>query len=502
MDTDKHDPDKSTGPKQDVSISTASHPDSIIRAIHAFIQEERRHSFQFLAKYSHRYMEQQDLVSVSSADAGDINAIRKRVGLLRTTSFDGHWYTFTELRDARNMRRTVAVEILPDHPATIDNMTVFHFSLRETSYCVTPATTWLRDAYDWDTTYEVAKYPEKQYDEQRQWWDNNGMKFRLLALPAEIREMIYLHGMNPVVAPDIITNKEAKLILGLGISYGSGSRPGYSRDPDIERPIMTMLGVSKQVQREATVVAYRDTTKRFSVLGTIWYQNTNKILRPRISFLQIWPVVHSLSPHEAFLRHVQLEMSARGYFLFIGIYPVPRRPLPECRRGRKCSSTLESFTALQTLDFRFISPKHPGALCPWAVAMGIHNNTTHSCQKVWIDWFFVFAFHTLKAINDKRKTDPDAKRVTYSLSGCVKNSTKAHWQRVLNDERTDHTSAIGEMEKQIRLTKTEDGPILCNCSTPCAKTDSEPLFQCSEHEIRRIVGLQEELDKVYWDFED
>jgi hypothetical protein len=28
------------------------------------------------------------------------------------------------------------------------------------------------------------------------------------------------------------------------------------------------------------------------------------------------------------------------------------------------------------------------------------------------------------------------------------------------------------------------------------------LFDCDEHEVRRIVGMQEELDKVYWDFND
>ena len=471
----------------------------IQHALELFIQEELKRNYQFLAKYNHQYTDQKDLISISPAKLEDINITRPRA-----TGYNSRWYTFTELQSPQDLRRTVAVNVLPGRQATVDNMTVFHFSYMESSYCVTPATTWLRDTYHWDTTYEVSRFPEKQYDEQRRWWDTNGNKFRLLDLPAEMREAIYLHTIGPVVVPDTTTETPDILTLGRGIAYGDKKRPGSNRDPDIERPNTNILRVNKQVRKEATEVAQRDTTKRFTALGVQHLVCLNQSSKTITPLSRMWAKLPNSSTPTAFLRHLQLEMSAAMYFRFAGIDPREGgalRAIPSSEQEIHIS-TLSNFDALQTLDFRFISPKHRHAICPWALTHGASSTDKHSCQMIWIHWFFVFAYQALKDINNKRDSIKGAKRVSFSLSGCVKNSTRTYWERVLNDRSGDQTAAIKQMEQNIRREVTGDGPIPCKCSTPCAKPDDPALYQFSEHVIRNSEGLQEFLDKVYWDFED
>jgi hypothetical protein len=132
-------------------------------------------------------------------------------------------------------------------------------------------------------------------------------------------------------------------------------------------------------------------------------------------------------------------------------------------------------------------------MCPWALYV---RGMNHSCQKKWIDGFLIFSWDKLKALIASKK-------VTFNLSGCVKDSTREYWERVLNDrsQSGDYTWVVKHREQQIRVQKTEDGPILCHCSNLCyTDPNGKRLFDCDEHEVRRIVGMQEELDKVYWDF--
>ena len=107
-----------------------------------------------------------------------------------------------------------------------------------------------------------------QYDEQNLWWQGTDQAFRLLALPLEMREAIYLQVIGPVVVPDMIVQPDMrkKLVLGKGHSFEDRSRVGRRVDPDIQRPNMTIMRICKQVNEEATTVANRDTIKRFTRL--------------------------------------------------------------------------------------------------------------------------------------------------------------------------------------------------------------------------------------------
>lgn len=112
-------------------------------------------------------------------------------------------------------------------------------------------------------------------------------------------------------------------------------------------------------------------------------------------------------------------------------------------------------------------------------------------------------------LNNKRQQDVknSTKSIRFSLSGCVKNSTRKHWQSIFDDEcMADYTNSIKARELQIRRDKTDTEPIPCHCSTPCsapwAEEGRESLVEVSEDKIRRFEGLREKVNKAYWDFED
>ena len=120
----------------------------------------------------------------------------------------------------------------------------------------------------------------------------------------------------------------------------------------------------------------------------------------------------------------------------------------------------------------------------------------HSCQKKWIDLFFVLAFVALRKLITN-------KVFTVSLSGCVKTSSKVFWERVLNDNRDDHSVQLKQMEKLLRKEKNSGGTLKCMCTYPCnANLGGGMSRQFEEWEVKRIEGLRAETEMEYWDFED
>jgi hypothetical protein len=543
--TTKNDTKKKPEDTNTMHVPSSLPPDPVIEIIHAFIQAERKRSFSFLASHSHSYMNQEDLLIVSPADGNDIAFWISRVKLSYTAEHETFWYTFSEALTVNCMIRTVAISTSVLEANSIDDLEIFDPQAIKEEHQITPAATWIRRTYDWSENLDwEMKFTEMQYKEQRMWWDANGMHFRLMDLPTEMREAVYLQIIGPVVVPDVYTTspRSNKVVLGHGLSHEQTTRDGSRRDPDVDAPNMRIMQVSKQVQSEAMSVAHRISTKRFCAFGAR-SNSTSLNVMPKSTISHILHHMSDSPLHLDSLRNVQLEMSAIHYFLSVGIQPkhgypwasikypdddsaaegasitsvtVPSTaaagsifnnnahpgPLPAALINRVLAQnspdhlrlrTLSQLPALQTLDFRFISPKNPDAACPWSHAMGGTGNADHSCQKLWIDWFFVFAWPVLHALKDKG--------VKFSLSGCVKVSTRAKWQFLLNDQRVDRTEEMSARKQEIMKEKTGNGPIGCECSTLCPVGGRE-LFQCDEWELRRIEGIREEKDKVYWDFED
>jgi hypothetical protein len=138
-----------------------------------------------------------------------------------------------------------------------------------------PAASWLQQAYDWDDSW-VMKFSEERYEEQQLWWDQNGKHFKLLDLPRELREAVYLQIIGPVILPD---EYRLRVVLGQGLSYGNSKRPGRNCDPDIESPNMAIMRINKQIREEANLVAHRDTIKRLREVALT--QAYDRIRQPR-----------------------------------------------------------------------------------------------------------------------------------------------------------------------------------------------------------------------------
>jgi hypothetical protein len=465
----------------------ASSDCGIIEIIHQFIRDERLRSFCFLAQHSHRHMGQEELLVLSQATSDDIQAIRDRDHQSRLAKFsDSDWFTFHEPMVYDSWRRTVAITIAQGQVATIEDLNITTPSYKCSIQSIAAAT-WLRQTYNLDDDW-IMKFSETQYEEQQLWWNSNGKTFRLFDLPLELREAVYLSVVGPVVVPELY---QSRVVLGNGFSYGDPARLGRNRDPDVARPNMTIMRVSKLVRREATLVAYGDTFKRFRVVGTC--NHSSPITKPLHLIATLMTGIKSSTPHAAFLRNVQLEMSAASYFASIGIQPALDSPLRIAPSSFRLSS-LQEFPALRHLDFHFIGPKHADAICPWALIAQSNQFGEHSCQKIWIDWFFIFAWAVIKALPN----------VKFTLSGCVKASGKTHWERVLNDKRADPTPDIHKAKKQIWQQKKDIASILCKCSSPCSKAgvEARKVYSWDAIEIRRIEGLQEHIDAIYWDYED
>ncbi|KAH4195343.1 hypothetical protein HBH70_188000 [Parastagonospora nodorum] len=459
--------------------------ESIIRTIHDFIEEERRHNFCFLGKHAHRFMGHRDLLIVSLATCDDIRAALGNSGDLHPQEYTQDWYTFEEPK-GNNPSHTVAIALTHGENLRIENLAIC-IPRRKPEPCFIRADAWLRETYNWDDEWDM-RFTKMQYEKQQAWWKNNGQSFRIFDLPQELRDAVYLQMVGPVVLPD---THHGRVVIGKGLSYGSAERLGRNRDADIDRANMTVMRVCKAFREEATIVANRDTYKRLrQVAHTRAY---NKICQPFNAIPNILASIISNPPHALFLRNIQLEMSAAAYFASINIVPGHNDPFAS-QVGAFELRNLTRFPALRNLDFRFISPKHPGALCPWAKADGTSVHGAHACQKIWIDWLFTLAWRTLRTLGASHP-------VRYTLSGCVKTSTKLLWERLLNDAHTDQTVDMQAEEAMIRATY---GPGECKCTTRCSRKEAGEGRVCvfTEYEIKAIDGLKQHVDDMYWRFED
>jgi hypothetical protein len=489
-DTTNEEPDHSmdTGPASPQLATPMQEPssDRIIDTVHQFVREERLRNFRFLGQRCHRYMNQEELLLVAPATRDEIYAVRHRDHELCLEQYaDSHWFTFVEPEVRDSSKCTVVITVQSGQELTIENLIITTLAPRR-GLKSTPASTWLRQSYDYTDDW-VMKFSECQYDEQKLWWDHTGKAFKLLSLPPELRDTIYLQIIGPVVVPDI---HQSRVILGNGLSYEAKSdRIGWNRDPDIEPPNMTIMRVSKVIRREATLVANRDTFKRFQFVGLDGSSATTK---PCQRAPMIMAAIKA-APPSFFLGRVQLETCATH-----ALASVMKQPTNKVHfHGILGPNTwklhaLEELPGLRHLDFRFISPKHTDASCPWA-RIG-STDGEHACQRMWIDWFFTLGWPTLVLL--KQKLD-----LKFTLSGCVKTSRKVYWEKVLNGRRDDHAVEMAQAHELIEK-QMDSAPSPCKCSAPCSKADMRTYkaYHWEDHEVRRIEGLQEHIDVAYWDF--
>lgn len=204
---------------------TQDRPQQIIETLHKFIQDERIRNFRFLGRSSHQYLKQDELLVVSPANEDDIQDLRTGHRHLKTYK-DDQWFTFSRFATNRASSRTVVVMAPEGSTISMDSLTVIEPYSRG-SFGDTRAATWLHNKYDLEDA-GAMKFADDQYKEQFMWWMGTGKAFRLLDLPAELRDAIYLQSLGPVIVPDL---HASQTVVGRGLSYKRDRDSQKSRDP-------------------------------------------------------------------------------------------------------------------------------------------------------------------------------------------------------------------------------------------------------------------------------
>lgn len=494
--------------------------DEISGAIEAFAAAERDRNFHFLARTA-RMWTSREALRVLCARPERITHSIHRWNLDPISLTDCVWYSFYQ--PFWKLEITVPIRYLTSDATgevSINDMQVFDVQYTKSWM---PLCDWMRMEFEWHDAREWKQDGGRQLqlDNQVFWWNSNGKHFPFLRLPAEMRELIYLEIIGGgIIVPQVRSSETAgsTITLGHGLLNGPMDGPGSKLDPDIDHPNPRILLVNRQVRVEATNTIWRRAVKRLNPTSNLTIYNIHQIRH------------HG---HPGALNRIQLEMNAARYFKLIGITPSQWQPFGQTAATTVTIASLKALRTVKYLDFRFISPKHEHALCPWgaitprpsAVAPwpgaitpwpgAITRSsipTYHSCQRIWIDWFFTFALKQLRGWKCQWR-DNDLKLVTrdvqITMSGCIKTSTRNKWEQIFKAVHDSGDSSLAyamEAKKtEIMWRKRDSLPIKCDCTIPCysagAPQDGYQRFVHSD--IRgRVVGLEEAIQENYFSFDD
>ncbi|KAF2130663.1 hypothetical protein P153DRAFT_356391 [Dothidotthia symphoricarpi CBS 119687] len=181
------------------------------------------------------------------------------------------------------------------------------------------------------------------------WWDRNGRHFRLMDLPMEICSTIFRHilGENIYpVAPYDSTRRAYQVLLGLKEvnipeAEDAGARP--------DAPNYAILGVNKQVRREAVCAGWEGTRKQFTAVHML----------ERVLSTTATPCSYN------WLNRVHLNFSIGGLFHFFG---VEIDPVVHITAARSMGHLLQGVDTLKHLELFFRSPYESGSSDgnPWS----------------------------------------------------------------------------------------------------------------------------------------
>lgn len=435
--------------------------------IRRYIVNERRRNFAFLDRYDHSYMNGEMFwVELANEEAFRPHNGHRKAEFQPSlrAPLGSQLYIFGQSMGAHY---TVPLRLAPEQRGErIDIHDIQVQWNNEWSRIVE----WLKDQYEnQDEDYAWRKFPDIEHEQHQKWWKYNGKHFHLLELPAELRNLIYLYSLGPILIPrlkhiyNIVGDLHNENFLTLGIGSSTPAAGLFRRwkpitrgfnaldDPPVGLPNINLLFVSKQVSREALDAVWLNSTIRFESESQFTEARSRKKYLPLCKFVAFAPACA--------LNNIQFNFAADAYFRLVGIKPSQSKPWKASTSDLYTLQTLKELK-IRTLDLRFMSPKHKDARDPWVNALhpdGIGNR--HSCQKIWIDWFLTFLLPHLQECKG-------IKRVT--LSGCIKNSTRLKWEQILRDKDTllvDAAQTIAGIQAHHTMCK----PILCHCLKPCPR---------------------------------
>ncbi|KAI7085640.1 hypothetical protein KC356_g5679 [Hortaea werneckii] len=360
----------------------------------------------------------------------------------------------------------------------------------------------------------MPNYHVPAYKEQYQWWRSSGKPFRLLDLPGELQERIFIFAVGEYIEPhfreesvwdeDGHVNKQEgardedfvlKKSRWTVITHGThrAKRCGVSKYDWTARPAISpvnlgVLSLSKKTREAALYALWKQTTKVFRSPQSI----PRRRLRssdPTFPDTDISGIPSYIpSRFQPYLNRIQLALDNVDLLLLFGV-PLPGindaftvRPSPP---PAHIFPTLLPY--LKYLDIYFQStarrsynPWHTTEMTPdpdrrayLTEDLGM-DLMRMPCQRILQEWILTYAYEYIRGIS----------RV--ELSGFIKAPVKKKWERLLNPPPTSPSSSaegneearistfIASEKKTKSLYRPSDYPPQCICDTalPCGATSA------------------------------
>ncbi|KAF2737032.1 hypothetical protein EJ04DRAFT_574885 [Polyplosphaeria fusca] len=372
------------------------------------------------------------------------------------------------IQDHENILEKLFVSITAGHgPLTIDRVIIhkwlgFSDSNACHEYVPIPFKTWLTNL-----PLPNMKDGKFSYDHIWTWWKCTGKVFDIFALPAEIRELIYRHCLGQKLN---LQSVQGRVVLGRGFpsfpdinlkfpnfpaNYSAREliRESYD-DPRVQprmvfvdKPDLNLLRLNKQVRAEA--------------LHAVWTHTRKSFLDPSV----LEDVLScGNTPSFSWLRRIELNFGTFEYIEFFGLFWRPYRPSRWGRRWDRpqvAASCLQSMPTLEDLQICFDGP----------YVVQAYRVISLGCHKKVVDWILAGAFPFIKDIK------------TVKLTGCIKNSVKMRWDRILKIEYQErgakeksHDFDYERAKKILHFMQFYYIPFDCECRTPCDKVFDHMTF--------------------------
>ncbi|KAH4923595.1 hypothetical protein HBI79_169570 [Parastagonospora nodorum] len=297
--------------------------------------------------------------------------------------------------------------------------------------------------------------------EQLAWWADNGMVFQLMDLPLELRETIYDQITGPYLWPhtariqpvqlgQTYTRSNLEPIRMFDPTMVDWRDPIWKRligssqfhlDPSGNRPppFTSIIGTNTQIKSEFCNNAYRNATMHFQDDFNLHLA----ICSPQIS---------------CHIRSISIGFPNSSLFNFVGFVQHHHQPfVPMDRIPVKILCQLKTLEHIE-FHFQVTPPRLPNGmpcLDPFLRQVLMNNMTDVTCQKVLVDWFLTLALAYIRHIPH------------ISISGHVKNSTRADWEAIFEDERQGIEHDMSAQVQNILSLHWTNFPILCACQHPC-----------------------------------
>ncbi|KAJ4359663.1 uncharacterized protein N0V89_000219 [Didymosphaeria variabile] len=313
-------------------------------------------------------------------------------------------------------------------------------------------------------------YSTELTQQQTQAWSRNGKTFRLLDLPREIRDMIYLYAMGKTgsfklfmmdtVSKDLThclptskkigwlggstaatdRNTDVKDSLSVLIAPSNSGRLLQERDQICEGdnrlalvfrnkemcgnrssyPHLVPLLVNKQVHEEVICAQWKLTTKRVDVFN---WQHPWKT-KGCLDLIKTYQAHYSLGA----LGRVQLYLD---HYTYARIFP--SKGLAYDKAADMIVDFLAALPPIQILEFHFAG---------WDDEVHEERHSFLMCYKVSIDWYLRTLLGQIRHLIQRGRFN----RIV--VSGHVKHSTRAMWETIFADEKQ---GVVHDMAEEMQL---------------------------------------------------